>query len=178
MEDFRFKHIIIGDSTVGKTSLTIKYITGSFLDDLRLTIGVDFYNKTIEHRNKKVKLQIWDFAGERRFRFLLPKYCKGTNSVFFLYDITKPITLDHLTDWINIIRKSEGNDVPIMLIGSKLDLKEQRKVTREEGEKIAAKYNLSSYIELSSKTGENVEKAFTIITDILLDKYKPYKEDS
>jgi small GTP-binding protein len=176
MEDFRFKHLILGDSTVGKTSLTIKYISGAFLEDLRLTIGVDFYNKTFNYNDKRVRLQIWDFAGEQRFRFLLPKYCKGANSAFFLYDITKPITLEHLPEWISIIRKSEG-DIPIVLIGSKLDLREDRKVSREEGEKAASKYNLASYIELSSKTGENVEKAFKLMTKILLERYKPYKEE-
>jgi len=176
MEDFRFKHLILGDSTVGKTSLTIKYISGSFLEDLRLTIGVDFYNKSLIYNDKRVRLQIWDFAGEQRFRFLLPKYCKGANSAFFLYDITKLTSLEHLPDWLTIIRKSEG-DIPIVLIGSKLDLHEERKVSRDEGIKAASKYNLSSYIELSSKTGENVEEAFRIMTKILLERFKPYKEE-
>lgn len=171
MEDFRFKHLIIGDSTVGKTSLTIKYVSGSFLDDLRLTIGVDFYNKTIITKERKVKLQIWDFAGESRFRFLLTKYCQGASSAFFLYDITQPRTLEHLPEWISIIRKSEG-DIPILLIGSKLDLDEFRKVSKEKGEKAALKYNLAGHIELSSKTGENVDESFKMITNILLDKYE------
>ncbi len=175
MEDYRFKHLILGDSTTGKTSLTIKYISGSFLEDLRLTIGVDFYNKTLLYEDKRVRLQIWDFAGEKRFRFLLPKYCKGANSAFFLYDITKPITLEHLPEWISIIRKSEG-DIPIVLIGSKLDLDEERNVSREEGKKAASKYNLAGYIELSSKTGENVEEAFKLITGLLLEKFKPFNE--
>jgi len=164
--------MMLGDAAVGKTSLTIRFISGFFLDDLKLTIGVDFYSKTTNFNDKKVKLQIWDFGGEERFRFLLHQYCKGANAAFFLYDITNRLSLDHLPDWTQIIREHAG-DIPIMLIGSKVDLKEFRAVTREEGILAAKKYNLSTFIELSSKTGENVEKAFDVITETLFEKYKP-----
>ena len=163
---------MLGDAAVGKTSLTIRFISGFFLDDLKLTIGVDFYSKTTNFNDKKVKLQIWDFGGEERFRFLLHQYCKGANAAFFLYDITNRLSLDHLPDWTQIIREHAG-DIPIMLIGSKVDLKEFRAVTREEGILAAKKYNLSTFIELSSKTGENVEKSFDVITETLFEKYKP-----
>ena len=164
--------MMLGDAAVGKTSLTIRYISGFFLSDLKLTIGVDFYSKTTTHRKKKVKLQIWDFGGEERFRFLLHQYCKGANAAFFLYDITNRLSLDHLPDWTQIIREHAG-DIPIMLIGSKVDLGEFRAVTREEGILAAKKYNLSSFIELSSKTGQNVENAFDVITETLFERYKP-----
>jgi len=164
--------MMLGDAAVGKTSLTIRYISGFFLDDLKLTIGVDFYSKTTNFNKKKVKLQIWDFGGEERFRFLLHQYCKGANAAFFLYDITNRLSLDHLPDWTQIIREHAG-DIPIMLIGSKVDLKEFRAVTREEGILAAKKYNLSSFIELSSKTGENVERSFDVITETLFERYKP-----
>ncbi|MBD3343073.1 MAG: GTP-binding protein [Candidatus Lokiarchaeota archaeon] len=167
--DYTFKVMMLGDASVGKTSLTLRYISGFFLKDLKLTIGVDFYSKTINFQDKKVKLQIWDFGGEERFRFLLSQYCKGANGAFFLYDITNSITLDHLPDWTQIIREHAG-DIPIMLIGSKCDLEEFRSVSREEGNLAAKKYNLASFIELSSKTGENVEKAFELMTEILIER--------
>ncbi|MHA1486364.1 MAG: hypothetical protein ACTSSC_04230, partial [Promethearchaeota archaeon] len=96
----------------------------------------------------------------------------GANAAFFLYDITNRLSLDHLPDWTQIIREHAG-DIPIMLIGSKVDLQEFRAVTREEGILAAKKYNLSTFIELSSKTGQNVEKSFDVITEILFEKYKP-----
>ena len=173
--DFTWKIMMLGDAAVGKTSLTIRYISGFFLDDLKLTIGVGFYSKTTNFNEKKVKLQIWDFGGEERFRFLLHQYCKGANAAFFLYDITNRLSLDHLPDWTQIIREHAG-DIPIMLIGSKVDLKEFRAVSRDEGILAAKKYNLSSFIELSSKTGQNVEKAFDVITEILFERYKPELE--
>jgi len=168
--DFTFKLMMLGDASVGKTSLTIRYISGFFKEDLKLTIGVDFYSKTINFKDKKVKLQVWDFGGEERFRFLLSQYCKGANGAFFLYDITNVRSLEHLPEWTQIIRENAG-DIPIMLIGSKLDLQEFRAVLRDDGIVAAKKYNLASFVELSSKTGENVEKTFTVMTETIFERF-------
>jgi small GTP-binding protein len=170
--DYTFKIMMLGDSSVDKTSLTIRYISGFFLEDLKLTIGVDFYSKTTNFRGKKVKLQIWDFGGEERYRFLLSQYCKGANGAFFLYDITNRLTLDHLPDWVKIIREHSGY-IPIMLVGTNLHLEEFRAVPQDEGIAIAKKYNLSSFIEVSPKTGQNVERLFEAMTEVL---FEPYSE--
>ncbi|MFX1308153.1 MAG: Rab family GTPase [Promethearchaeota archaeon] len=168
--DYTFKVLMLGDASVGKTSLTIRYISGYFQEDLKLTIGVDFYSKTTSFKGKKVKLQIWDFGGEERFRFLLSQYCKGANGAFFLYDITNQLSLDHLPDWTQVIREYAG-DIPIMLIGSKVDLDEFRVVPRDDGILAAKKYNLASFVELSSKTGANVETTFEVMTEILFERF-------
>ncbi|MFW9969746.1 MAG: Rab family GTPase [Candidatus Odinarchaeota archaeon] len=168
--DYTFKVLMLGDASVGKTSLTLRYISGYFSPDLKLTIGVDFYSKAITFKSKQVKLQLWDFGGEERFRFLLSQYCKGANGAFFLYDITNPLSLDHLPDWTQVIREHAG-DIPIMLIGSKVDLDEFRAVPRDEGILAAKKYNLASFIELSAKTGANVENTFAVMTEILLERF-------
>ncbi|MHA2474484.1 MAG: Rab family GTPase [Promethearchaeota archaeon] len=167
--DYTFKLMMLGDASVGKTSLTLRYISGFFMEDLKLTIGVDFYSKTTLFNEKKVKLQIWDFGGEERFRFLLSQYCKGANGAFFLYDITNESSIEHLPDWTQIVRENAG-DIPIMLIGSKVDLDEFRVVPREDGILAAKKYNLSSFVELSSKTGKNVERAFNVMTENLFEE--------
>ncbi len=168
--DYTFKLMMLGDASVGKTSLTLRYISGYFMEDLKLTIGVDFYSKTTLFNEKKVKLQMWDFGGEERFRFLLSQYCKGANGAFFLYDITNVRSIEHLPEWTQIVRENAG-DIPIMLIGSKKDLEEFRTVPREDGILAAKKYNLSSFIELSSKTGDNVERAFKVMTETLFEHY-------
>ena len=168
--DYTFKLMMLGDASVGKTSLTLRYISGFFMEDLKLTIGVDFYSKTTLFNEKKVKLQMWDFGGEERFRFLLSQYCKGANGAFFLYDITNVRSIEHLPEWTQIVRENAG-DIPIMLIGSKKDLEEFRTVPREDGILAAKKYNLSSFIELSSKTGDNVERAFKVMTETLFEQY-------
>jgi len=169
--DYTWKIMMLGDANVGKISLTIRYISGFFLKDLKLTIGVDFYSKTTSHNGKKVKLQIWDFGGEERFRFLLHQYCKGANAALFLYDITNRASLDHLPDWTQIIREHAG-DIPIMMVGTNADLNEHRTVTREEGILAAHTHNLDGYIEVSSKTGQNVEALFEKMTEILFTRYR------
>lgn len=173
--DFTWKIMMLGEEDSGKNSLTIRYISGFFLDDLKLTIGVDFYSKTTNYNDKKVKLQIWDFGGEERFRFLLHQYCKGANAAFFLYNITNPHSLDNLSDWTQLIREHAG-DIPIMLVGTNVDLKDLRAVTREQGIQAAITHNLSGFIEVSSKTGLNVEKLFDVMTEMLFDRYRPYEE--
>ncbi len=168
--DYTFNLMMLGDASVGKTSLTLRYISGYFMEDLKLTIGVDFYSKTTLFNEKKVKLQMWDFGGEERFRFLLSQYCKGANGAFFLYDITNVRSIEHLPEWTQIVRENAG-DIPIMLIGSKKDLDEFRTIPREDGILAAKKYNLTNFIELSSKTGDNVERAFKVMTETLFEHY-------
>ena len=169
--DYTFKILMLGDASVGKTSLTHRYITGIFIDSPRLTIGVDFFSKKVKYQEKKIKLQIWDFGGEERFRFLLPTYSKGSNAAIFLYDITSKRSLNSLDAWISIVRENV-KDIPIILIGSKLDLTEHRVVTWEDAEKVKEKYLLTEHLELSSKTGENVEESFELISKILMDARK------
>ena len=162
--------LLLGDASVGKTSFTKRYCYNIFNPSERLTIGVDFHVKLIELQNKKIKLQIWDVGGEERFRFLLPTYCLGANAAFLLYDITRPQTLDNISEWVNIVRQ-KGGDIPIMLVGSKIDLgEEQREITREFGIQIAEKQKMASFGEISSKTGQNVTKTFEVLTELTLEK--------
>ena len=176
LSDYTFKVLMLGDASVGKTSLTLRYISGFFVEDLRLTIGVDFFSKSVVHntpsqKNVKIKLQLWDFGGEERFRFLLPQYAKGASGAFILYDITHPASLAHLPDWSYIVRENAG-DIPLMLVGSKTDLNEYRVVQRKEGINAAKRYNMRSFVELSSKTGQNVEQAFEVMAEILHEESK------
>jgi small GTP-binding protein len=167
--DYTFKVLLLGDASVGKTSFTKRYCYNIFNPSERLTIGVDFHVKTIDLHGKKVKLQIWDIGGEERFRFLLPTYCLGANAAFLLYDITRPQTLDNISEWTNIVRQ-KGGPVPIMLVGSKIDLeKTQRNILREYGIQIAEKHNMASFGEISSKTGQNVSKTFEVLTELTLE---------
>src|SRR4030042_1429974 len=101
MTDFdkMFKLIIFGDGGVGKTTLTQRYLTGFFNTDSRLTIGVEFFVKSLEVADKQVKLKTWGFGGEERFRFLLPQYCRGASGGIFVYDVTQELTLHHLSEW-------------------------------------------------------------------------------
>jgi len=168
--DLTLKVLLLGDPSTGKEDFVNRYISRIFQEDLNLTVGVDFYTKDQEFRGKIVKLQIWNFGREPRFRFLLHQYCKGANGAIIMYDITNRLSLNNLPDWTKVIREHAG-DIPILLVGNKLDLEKSRSVPKEEGILTAKKYNLSACVELSSKTGQNVEKTFAMLTKILIDYY-------
>lgn len=168
--DFTFKILLLGDASVGKTSFTKRYCYNIFNPSERLTIGVDFHVKTIELNDRRIKLQLWDVGGEERFRFLLPTYCLGANAAFLLYDITRPSTLDNISEWITIVRQ-KGGPIPIMLVGSKLDLeKAQRQVQRDYGIQIAEKNDMASFVEISAKENVNVNDAFKVLTELTLNR--------
>ena len=166
--DCTFKVLLLGDQNVEKSAFTKRYCYNIFNPSERLTIGVDFHVKTIDLHGKNIKLQIWDVGGEERFRFLLPTYCMGANAAFLLYDVTRSQTLDNISEWTNIVHQ-KGGDIPIMLIGTNLDLAENnREVPREYGIEVAKKNKLSAFAEVSIKTGQNVNKAFETLAELTL----------
>ena len=171
MYDATFKIIIFGDAGTGKTTLTQRFLTELFVSDQTMTIGVDFEVKSLTVNEQKVKLQIWDFGGEERFRFLLPTYVRGARGGLFIYDITNFSSIAHIDDWLSVIRKEiRAEDAfPIIAVGSKADLVESREVSSAEGIKIAKSRNVNGFIETSSKSGENVEKTFKALTRLMLD---------
>jgi len=159
--------MLLGEPGAEKTALAQKFCFDIFSPSERVAVGVDFYVKTIELQGKKIKLQIWDVGGEERFRFLIPSYCKGANAAMIIFDITNSKSLNQISELTTILRE-KSSDIPIILIGNKLDLEEFRELEREEGIEIANKYNFSSYREISTKTGQNVENSFKALTEILL----------
>ncbi len=176
MYDATFKIIIFGDGGCGKTTLTQRFLTNLFVPDQTMTIGVDFEVKSLTVDEQKVKLQIWDFGGEERFRFLLPTYVRGARGGLFLYDITNFSSIAHIDDWLSVIQKEiRAEDLfPIIVVGGKADLVESREVSSAEGIKIAKRRRgtVKGFIETSSKTGENVEKTFEALTRLMLDEAK------
>ena len=174
MYDATYKIVIFGDAGCGKTTLTQRYLTNLFKSDTTMTIGVDFEVKSLEIDEKKVKLQIWDFGGEERFRFLLPTYVKGANGGLFMYDITNYSSLAHIDDWLTVIRKKIEALFPILVVGGKADLADQREVSSHEGIEIAKTRDMNAFIECSSKTGENVELTFEALTKLMLQRSEFY----
>jgi small GTP-binding protein len=171
--DHTFKVLLFGETGAGKTGLAQRFCYNIFNPSEKLTIGVDFYVKAIEKNGKRVKLQIWDISGENQFQFLFPSYCLGANAAVLIYDITKSKTLNPMSQWIEIIRENAG-DIPIILIGTRLDLEEFRDLNKDEVFEIAEKYKLSSYNEISTKTGENVETTFDLLTELLIESISGY----
>ncbi|MHA1734353.1 MAG: Rab family GTPase [Promethearchaeota archaeon] len=172
--DYTFKFLILGDASVGKTSLCEKYVRGVWNPNTRITVGVEFHIKTVvlpdrDGNEKTIKLQIWDLGGEERFRFLLPTYCVGAQGALFLYDTNNARSLNTITSWTNITYQYTGK-IPILLVGTKIDLKETRVISREAGIALAKSHNLAGFVEVSSKLGINVEEAFNTVTRLMIDE--------
>lgn len=171
VSDILFKICIFGDGGVGKTTLLNRYLTGLFKDDSGITIGVDFHLKKLEIDGKRISLQIWDFAGEDRFRFLLPSYIMGSSGGVFLYDITRYSSLKNFQEWLGVVDKGSigvPERIPIIMVGSKLDLNGRRAVSSQDALELAKSNGLHSYMECSAKTGENVEEIFTEIARVMI----------
>jgi small GTP-binding protein len=182
-----FKLILAGDGGVGRKKLIQRYVTGEFetkttkkLDEenegTRKTIGVEFFLKDIKIDGVGyIRLQIWMFGGEERFRFLLPTYVKGATGIMFVFSLTNMLTLSHFDDWLPILRNYDPH-IPILLVGSKLDLKNLRRVQKHEAIEVAKSRGCRGYVEVSSKEGINVDEAFETMTRLMWEheQRKPY----
>ena len=166
-----FKICIFGDVGVGKTSLTYRYITNRFIQDTKSTLGVDIVAKDFQIEGYSVKLQIWDFGGEDRFKVFLPVYARGSSGGIFIYDITRKNSLDNINTWVSIFKKNLTEDesqIPILIVGAKKDLFNHRTISIETAIDLAIEHKLYDVIECSAKTGENVEKVFSSITQTIM----------
>ena len=151
----RQKVIFCGDAGVGKTSIINSIMGQKFSEEYEPSIGVDFFSKTIRYKGRLIKLQIWDSAGQEKFKSLIPNYIRGSSLIFLIFDVSRKLSYDHLTDWIKFITDIDNSGV-IIIIGNKIDLKEKREVNNEEAEKFC-KENKYDYFEVSAKEGTNID---------------------
>jgi len=160
--DFLFKIVVIGDCSIGKTSIVQRFKSGSFTERYTNTIGVDFAMKTVIVDGKKVKLQIWDTAGQERFRTITQSYYRSANGVVLVYDITKRSSFLNLQRWIEEVRRFTASNVPWILIGNKCDMESLREVERAEAVAMAELIpEVLLVLETSAKENTNVEECFT-----------------
>ena len=149
----RQKIIFVGDSGVGKTTLINRINNEEFKDLNESSVGIDYYSKNIKFGGEELTLQIWDTAGQEKYRGLIPTYARNAVLAFIIYDISSKKSFENLTEWINYLNSIEK--MPMIICGNKIDLVVDRQVTKEEGEKFAKKNNLV-FFEVSAKTNENM----------------------
>jgi len=162
-----YKILLLGDSTVGKTCFLLRYMDDSFLDLHMATIGLDYRLKTMILEDQKiVKVQLWDTAGQDKFRAITRNYYKGASGIILIFDVTNIKSYENIQKWINEIKEEISEQVSIVLIGNKIDNINERKITKEQGDKLASEIGVK-FFETSAKTGEGVnESVFFLVKKI------------
>jgi len=167
VKNYLFKIIVVGDGGVGKSTMIQRLITGQFIP-MRITIGTDLATWQTTRENKNIKFQLWDFAGEKRFRFFLPNYARGALGCLLCYDINRYSSFQNLQEWYDLA-KMHANNPLFILVGCKLDLSNSKRTVKiEDAKNFASKNEISYFAETSSKSGENVENLFETLCDLIL----------
>ena len=149
----RQKIILTGDVAVGKTAMINSLLGSKFNDEYEPSIGVDFFSKTLKFKGKQIKLQIWDSAGQEKFRSLIPNYIRGSSLVFVVYDISNRKSFENLQSWVDFVNNIENSN--IVIVGNKIDLESKRVVKTEEGQKFCNEKNYE-FFEVSAKDDTNL----------------------
>ena len=155
----RINIITLGNSAVGKTCFIIRFSDDTFRQNYLATFGMDFRIKQIELENGKIcKVYFYDTAGQEKFKSISLNAIKNANGVLLMYDVTNKISFDSISEWMKNIKEEKGDTFPVVLVGNKIDLKEKRVISKEDGQDLADKYGIS-FFETSNLSGENIYEA-------------------
>jgi small GTP-binding protein len=170
--EFVYKIVILGDAAVGKTSLINRFVEDSFSEDYRATLGANIVRKDVNLNSTKVRLIMWDLAGQEKYQVVRSMYFQGCQGALLVYDVTRYSTFDSINSkWLRDFKKYVKKEGAYILIGNKSDLTDQRTVTEERGKEIAEKIKASHFIETSAKMGENIEEAFALLVNQILNNH-------
>ncbi|HEC38359.1 hypothetical protein LCGC14_0672990 [marine sediment metagenome] len=173
LREFVFKILILGNAAVGKTSLINRFCEGAFQEDYKPTLGANIIRKDVDIQGSgsivKVRLILWDLAGQEKYSVVRSMYFSGVEGVLLIYDLTRYNTFDSISSkWMKDFKKYVRKESVFILIGNKCDLNDQRVVPTERGKELAKEIRASHFIETSAKLGENIEEAFlTLVKQIL-----------
>lgn len=174
--DMSFKLIIIGDSSVGKSSITARASKNIFENYYSATVGFEFFTLLYKVNTQNVRLQIWDTCGQEEYRSLIQNFYRNASLAILVYSIDNKTSFDNLEVWLNEIKTKGNPDVRIFLVGNKNDLEEKREISTEEGKKFAEEQNFCEFIETSAKSGNNVQELFKKAAVILYKDHAAYKD--
>ena len=164
---FILKIVVGGDATVGKTCLLRRFVDEMFDNSTTMTVGVDFYIKELCIDESVCTLQIWDLGGQPRFRFMFDSYMRGTKGALLLFDLSNFDSFLNVGRWIHILR-DHASDLPVLIVGSKMDLVDLITVSDVEVERMTKHCNAIGYLKTSAKSGINADLAFETLTSKIL----------
>ena len=172
IHDLSFKLIVVGDSGVGKSCLTMKATKNIFENDYSPTIGFEFYTFIIKIKEKIIRLQIWDTCGQEVYRSLINGFYRNSSLAILLYGINNIKSFQNLELWLNDIKVNSNPDIKIFLVGNKKDLEEKREVPIDKAKTFYKEHNLHYFLETSAKTGFNVQKLLIKAANVLYEESK------
>lgn len=161
--DFGLKVVMMGDGAVGKTSLVLRYTQNTFSPEYKQSLGASFAVKDLEVQEQKVKLVIWDVAGQPSFRQVRRHYYSGAHGALLVFDVSEPSSFMTLRNWYSDFRRIVPNGA-VVLIGNKVDLAEKRMVPPEAAQMLKNWWNIP-YIETSAATASGVQDAFLLLSN-------------
>ena len=174
--DLSFKIIVVGDSGVGKSCLTMKGTKNHYEESYSPTVGFEFFTFNIRINDKNIKLQIWDTCGQELYRSLITNFYRNTSLAIMVYAINVKETFEDIEMWLRELRAHSSPDAKVFLIGNKIDLESQREVKKEDAEAYGKQNNIDLFMEASAKTGINAQLVFIKAAQILYDNYSSYQD--
>ncbi|XP_014870813.1 RAB3D, member RAS oncogene family, b [Poecilia latipinna] len=174
--DYMFKLLIIGNSSVGKTSFLFRYADDSFTPAFVSTVGIDFKVKTVFRNNKRIKLQIWDTAGQERYRTITTAYYRGAMGFLLMYDVSNQDSFGAVQDWATQIKTYSWDNTQVILVGNKCDLEDERVIATEDGQRLAEELGFR-FFEASAKDNINVKQVFECLVDVICEKMNETMEE-
>ncbi len=166
-----YKVLLLGDWSVGKTCLLMRYMDNTFTEMHLSTIGIDSKIKIVNLKEGlEARIQIWDTAGQERYKTIAKSYIKGANGILLVYDVTKRDTFEGIKNWVKQIKDQVSSKVSVILVGNKIDMEDKREVKTEEGEQLGKEFNYQ-FFESTAKDGKNVNEAFEALIKEIAEKY-------
>ena len=176
-EETRIVLMVLGNSSVGKTSYILRYAEDSFQGRYLSTVGIDFKTKDITIKGQTYTIFLYDTSGQERYKSLSLNMLKNAEGFIMMYDITYKDSFDSINYWIESVKETKGKDCPMILLGNKIDMEHERKVTTQEGENTAKKNNIE-FFETSNKGNININESIKCLIDKILEKREKEKENN
>ncbi|XP_040886544.1 EF-hand calcium-binding domain-containing protein 4B isoform X2 [Toxotes jaculatrix] len=167
--DRLFKVVLVGNSSVGKTSLLRSFCEGRFHPSTTATVGIDYSVKTLTLDNMQVAMQLWDTAGQERYRSITKQFFRKADGVVVMYDVTVEESFKAVRPWLANVQEAAGEGIPVLLLGNKMDMDGDREVSFKEAEQLAYE-NKVMFFEVSAYTGKNVAESLTHLARVLMEQ--------
>ena len=174
--DLSFKIIVVGDSGVGKSCLTMKGTKNHFEECYSPTVGFEFFTFNIRINDKNIKLQIWDTCGQEAYRSLITSFYRNASLAILVYSIDNVNSFNNIEAWLNEIKSQANPETKVFLIGNKIDLEDQRKITIEMAQTFSNEHSFNFFLETSAKTGFNAQNVFVEAAKELFLTHLEYKD--